>query len=70
MCRTVGVILIVLGFVGLAWGGIRYVTQERVLDAGPIHAARERTHVVPIPPVAGVCSLFGGIALLAFGGKD
>jgi hypothetical protein len=47
MTRTVGVILIVLGLLGLAWGGLNYTTREKVVDVGPIHATREETHNVP-----------------------
>lgn len=69
MNRVLGSILIVLGLAGLAWGGFTYTTQERVLDVGPIHATREKTHSLPIPPVAGALALVGGIAVLAFGGR-
>jgi hypothetical protein len=69
MNRTIGVILIVLGLFGLAWGGFTYTTREKVVDIGPIHATREKTHDVPIPPVAGAFVLIGGIVLLAVGPK-
>jgi hypothetical protein len=69
MQRTVGVILIVLGLLGLAWGGFTYTTREKVLDVGPIHATRDQTHNFPIPPIAGVIALVGGIALLAMSRK-
>jgi hypothetical protein len=65
MQKVVGVILIVLGLLGLAWGGFTYTTREKVLDVGPIHATREKTHDVPVPPIAGALALVGGIALLA-----
>ena len=34
--RTIGIILIVLGVIGLLWGGISWTTQETVADLGPI----------------------------------
>jgi hypothetical protein len=70
MTRTVGVMLIVLGLLGLAWGGFNYTTREKVVDIGPIHATREETHNVPIPPIAGALALVGGIVLLVVGGKE
>ena len=70
MTRTVGVILIVLGLLGLAWGGLNYTTREKVVDVGPIHATREETHNVPVPPIAGAVALVGGIVLLVVGGKE
>ena len=67
MNRTIGIILIVLGLVGLAWGGITYTTREKVVDVGPIHASRDKTHTVPLPPIAGALALVAGVALLAVG---
>ncbi|HEY1756397.1 MAG TPA: hypothetical protein VGG72_13430 [Bryobacteraceae bacterium] len=69
MNRTVGIILIVLGLVGLAWGGFSYTTRQRVVDVGPIHATRDKTNTVPIPPIAGALALVGGIALVVAGKK-
>lgn len=69
MNKTLGIILMVLGLFGLAWGGFTYTTRETVVDIGPIHATREKTHNVPLPPVAGAVALLGGIALLVAGRK-
>jgi hypothetical protein len=69
MNRTVGLILIALGLFGLAWGGFTYTTREKVIDIGPIHATRDETHTVPLPPIAGALAVVGGIALLMTGRK-
>ena len=65
MTRTIGAILIVLGLIGLAWGGFTYTTKRKVLDIGPIEATREEHHRVPVPPIAGAIALVGGIVLIA-----
>jgi hypothetical protein len=65
--KTLGVILIVLGLIGLAWGGFAYTTREKVVDIGPIHATREETHNVPLPPIVGAVALIGGVVLLMVG---
>jgi hypothetical protein len=62
-------ILIALGLVGLVWGGITYTTREKLVDIGPIHATREQTHNVPLPPIAGAAALIGGVVLLVAGRK-
>jgi hypothetical protein len=62
--RTIGVILIVLGLIGLAYGGFQYKTREKVLDIGPIQATKEETHTIPLPPIAGAIVLIGGVVLL------
>ena len=46
-----GILLIVLGAIALAYQGISYTTQKRVLDVGSIHATKEEHKTVPIPPV-------------------
>jgi len=62
--KTMGMVLIVLGLVGLIWGGFSYTTRKKVVDIGPIHATREQTHTVPLPPIVGALSLIGGVVLL------
>ena len=65
----VGILLIVLGGLALAYQGFTYTHQEKVLDLGPIHATREDQERVSIPPILGGLSLVGGIFLLVAGGK-
>jgi hypothetical protein len=65
----VGVLLIVLGGLALAYQGFGYTHREKVLDLGPIHATREDHEWVSIPPVLGGLALVGGIALLVVGSK-
>jgi hypothetical protein len=67
MSKTIGMVLIVLGLIGLVYGGFSYTTREKVVDLGPIHASRDKTHSVPLPPIAGAIALIGGIALVATG---
>jgi hypothetical protein len=67
--RIVGIFLIVLGLIALAYGGITYTRREKVLDIGPIEATAERRHTIPLPPVLGVVSLVGGIALMVAGSR-
>lgn len=70
MNKILGMVLIALGLIGLAWGGFTYTTSEKVVDIGPIHASREKTHNVPLPPIAGAAALIAGIVLLAAGRKQ
>jgi hypothetical protein len=68
--NTLGIVLIVLGLVGLVWGGFSYTTNEKVVDIGPIHATRERTHNVPLAPIGGALALVGGVVLLVAGRRQ
>jgi len=65
----IGILLIVLGGLALAYQGFNYTRQEKVLDIGPIHATREDQEHVSIPPVLGGLALAGGIVLLVVGAK-
>jgi hypothetical protein len=69
MNKTLGMIFIALGLVGLVWGGFSYTTRDKVADIGPIDITRDKTHSVPLPPVLGVVALIGGVALLMTGKK-
>lgn len=64
MNRTVGMILIAIGVIGLVWGGITYTTRDTVLDVGPIHATLDTNHTLPLPPILGAVALVGGLVLL------
>jgi hypothetical protein len=67
MNKTLGIILIALGLVGVVWGGFSYTTRDKVVDLGPINITHEKTHSVPLPPVLGAIALIGGVALLLTG---
>jgi uncharacterized membrane protein len=67
--KIVGILLIVLGVVALAYGGISYTREEKVLDLGPIEATAERRETIPLPPLLGGLALAGGVVLLIFGSR-
>ena len=62
--KIAGFILLVLGALGLLYGGIRYTTRDTIIDVGPIHATADREHSVPIAPIAGAILLAAGAAML------
>lgn len=65
--KLLGIILIVLGVLALAFGGFSYTRREKVLDLGPIHATADTQRSVPIAPIVGLAALVGGIALVVAG---
>jgi len=65
----IGIILIVLGIVSLAYQGINYTTHKKVLDIGPIQATEEEHHTIPLPPILGALALIGGVVVLVAGRK-
>jgi len=69
----IGIVLIILGVVALAYGGFSFTTQEKkkVVDLGPIQldATVEKERSVPLPPILGIAALAGGIVLVIVGNK-
>lgn len=64
-----GILLVVLGALALAYQGITYTRQEKVIDLGPIHATADTQERIPLPPILGGLALVGGIALLVAGAR-
>jgi len=66
----IGLVLIVLGALALAFQGITYTRHENVLDVGPIHATADTKETIPLSPILGGLALAGGIALLIAGARQ
>jgi hypothetical protein len=64
MMRLGGVILVALGALALLYGGFRYTMLDRVVDVGPVKIDVERSHSVPIAPLAGLLVLAAGATML------
>jgi len=63
--RTViGVALLILGIIALAYQGFTYTVPKKEVDLGPIQVTRQERHTVPLPPILGALALIGGIAVL------
>jgi len=62
-----GVVLITLGVLALAYQGITYTKREKILDIGPLQATAEREKTILLPPLVGGLLLTGGIALVIIG---
>ena len=62
--KVAGILLIVLGVIALAYGGISYTREEKIVDIGPFEATAKRRETIPLPPVLGGLALAGGIVLM------
>jgi hypothetical protein len=60
----IGIVLIAVGLVSLAYQGITYTSRETVLEVGPIKASADKEKRIPLPPILGGIALVGGVALL------
>ncbi|MDX1952272.1 MAG: DUF3185 domain-containing protein [Verrucomicrobiota bacterium] len=64
---VIGILLILIGAIGVLFGGISYTTRETVIDAGPIKASADTRKTMPISPVLGGVLLVSGAVLLFSG---
>jgi hypothetical protein len=62
-----GVLLILLGVAALAYQSVTYTSRETVIDVGPVQATAERERTLPLPPLLGIATVAGGVALLVAG---
>jgi hypothetical protein len=65
----VGVALIILGVVALAYQGITYTTREKIIDIGPLKASVDKEKSIPLPPIVGGLALAGGVILVIVGAR-
>jgi len=65
----VGILLIVVGALALAFQGINYTREKKVLDVGPAHITTKTHERIPLPPILGGLALAGGVVLLVMGAR-
>jgi len=65
-----GIVLIVLGALVLAYQGVNYTRQKKVLDVGSVHLTTETHERIPLPPIVGGLALVGGVILLVVGARN
>ena len=67
--KIAAIVLIVVGVTALAYGGITYTREKKVIDLGPIQATTKERETIPLPPVLGVAAIAGGVILLVVSGR-
>jgi uncharacterized membrane protein YidH (DUF202 family) len=65
----IGIVLILLGIVGFAVGGVSFTHEKKDVDVGPVQIAHKQTSTFPISPVLSTISLIAGVALVVVGTK-
>jgi hypothetical protein len=59
-----GIIIIALGILMMAYTGFNIVTQEEVVDLGPLEINREKNNIVQWPPIVGLVLVVAGLVLM------
>jgi drug/metabolite transporter (DMT)-like permease len=68
--RIAGILLIVAGALGLAYGGFSYTKERHTADVGPLHLSVDEKEQVNVPVWAGVGAILVGGLLLVVGRKS
>jgi uncharacterized membrane protein YidH (DUF202 family) len=63
----IGIILIVLGVVGLIYGGITYTSTKSVVDLGSVQLKVDEKKEIPLSPIAGAAAVAVGVILILLG---
>ena len=65
----VGIVLIVIGIIGFAYGGLRWTTEKKDAQLGPLEITHKESHGIDFPPIASGICLVGGVILLIVGSR-
>jgi len=68
--KTIGIILVIIGIIMIAYTGFNYVTTETIVDLGPIQIEAEKNNFVKLSPIIGGVLLVGGIIFLFLNKKS
>jgi hypothetical protein len=67
--RIIGVVVLVLGLLALAYGGFSYTKDRTAVKVGPVELTVKDRESVNVPVWAGVAAVVVGGLLVAFGGS-
>lgn len=59
--KSLGLVLILIGLLMLAYTGFSYFTKEKVVDIGSIEIRKEKKHNVNWSPIIGGILIVGGV---------
>jgi hypothetical protein len=66
----IGILLILLGIIGFATGGITFTHQKKDVDLGPVQVSHQTHDTLPISPILSTISLVAGLGLVVVGARS
>jgi hypothetical protein len=60
----IGVVLVILGVIGLAYEGFTVTHEKKIVDIGPVQASKKEQETIPIPPILSWVAIGGGAVLI------
>jgi uncharacterized membrane protein YidH (DUF202 family) len=67
--KVIAIVLIVLGVLGLAYGGFSYTKDTTVVKLGPLEVSAKEKQTVNVPMWTGIGAVVVGGLLLVLGGR-
>ena len=67
--KLIGIILIVLGGLGLAYGGFSYTKETTGVKLGPLELKVQERERINVPLIISAGAIVAGVLLLAMGRK-
>jgi hypothetical protein len=65
----IGIVLVILGIIGFATGGISFTHQKKDVDLGPIQVSHKTQDTLPLSPIFSTVSLLAGLGLVVVGAR-
>jgi hypothetical protein len=66
----IGIVLVILGIIGFATGGISFTHRKKVADLGSVQISRETRDTLPLSPIFSTVSLIVGLGLVVAGARS
>lgn len=67
---VVGIVLIIVGIIGFAVGGVSFTHSKKDVDVGPLQVSHKETSTFPISPILSTVSLIAGVGLVVVGVRN
>lgn len=65
----IGILLIALGIIGYATGGISFTHEKKDVDLGSVQISHKTQDTLPLSPIFSTVSLIAGLGLVVVGAK-
>ena len=65
----IGILLILVGIIGFATGGLRFTHEKKDVDLGPVQISHKTQDTLPLSPIFSTVSVVAGLALVVVGMK-
>ncbi len=65
----IGIVLVILGIIGFATGGISFTHQKKDVDLGPVQISHKTQDTLPLSPIFSTVSLLAGLGLVVVGAR-